>query len=303
MVKPERPIVRYHGGKWRLAPWIISFFPKTHRVYVEPFGGGGSVLLRKERAYAEIYNDLDGEMVNLFRVVRDRGAELVRVLELTPFARQEFDLSYEPSTDPVEIARRTLVRASMGFGSTAVLGGSSGFRVNSNRSHTAPAHDWRNFPGHIPAIIERLRGVVIEHKDALSVMQQHDAVDTLHYCDPPYVHSTRGLRNVHCIKHRYRHEMSDDDHAAFAQAAHDLKGMVVISGYASDLYDRELFADWERFERETHADGARDRTEVVWLNKACAEQLHGSGLFASAGRGFSPVTCHQSPVTAAEATP
>src|SRR5690606_6837914 len=96
-----RPIIRYHGGKWRIAPWIISHFPE-HRVYVEPFGGGGSVLLRKPRSYAEVYNDLDGEIVNLFRVARDCGDELIRSVELTPFARDEFMLAYEETEDPIE---------------------------------------------------------------------------------------------------------------------------------------------------------------------------------------------------------
>ncbi len=125
-----RPLVRYHGGKWRLAPWIVGFIP-AHRVYVEPYGGGGSVLLRKPRSYGEIYNDLDGEIVNLFRVVRDRGEALVRVLELTPFAREEFLDGWHVSDDPVEQARRTLIRAYMGFGSSAVS--SSRLPVKSGR--------------------------------------------------------------------------------------------------------------------------------------------------------------------------
>lgn len=277
-VAPGRPIVRYHGGKWRIAPWIIRFFP-AHRIYTETFGGGGSVLLRKPRCYAEVYNDLSGEMVNVFAVLRDRGAELARLLELTPFAREEFDLSYEPSDDPVELARRTIVRSYMGFGSTAVLGGISGFRASSHRSHTTPAHDWRNLPMHVPALIERLRGVVIENKDALAVMQSHDGVDTLHYCDPPYVHSTRGQRNPYCVKHLYHHEMTDEEHAAFAGSLSSLVGMVVVSGYSSDLYD-ELFAGWESHQAHVAADGGRSRTEVLWLNPACSARLHGAGLFA-----------------------
>jgi len=111
-VAPTRPVLRYHGGKWRLASWIISHFP-PHRVYVEPFGGAASVLLRKPRSYAEVYNDMDGEIVNVFRVLRDpaRARELERVLRLTPFAREEFELSYIRDEDPIEQARRTIVRA------------------------------------------------------------------------------------------------------------------------------------------------------------------------------------------------
>jgi DNA adenine methylase len=267
LTEPTRPIVRYHGGKWRLAPWIISHFPE-HRVYVEPFGGGGSVLLRKARSYGEVYNDLDGEIVNLFRVARDRGGELRRALELTPFARAEFLESYLPSDDPLEQARRTLTRSFMGFGSAAVCGEISGFRANSNRSGTTPAHDWHHFPDCLPAIIDRLRGVVIENKPASEVMAQHDGADTLHYCDPPYVHDTRSRGNRYCKK-GYKHEMTDADHREFAAFVRGLSGMVVVSGYACPLYD-ELFGDWRLVGRKAYADGARERTEALWINAAAA---------------------------------
>lgn len=123
---PRRPVLRYHGGKWRLAPWICAHFP-AHRLYVEPFGGAASVLLRKPRSYGEIYNDLDGEIVNVFRVLRDNGHALRAALELTPFAREEFAESYMPHSDPIEQARRTIVRSFQGFGSAAVCG--EGFRL------------------------------------------------------------------------------------------------------------------------------------------------------------------------------
>lgn len=269
--RPARPVLRYHGGKWKLADWLISLFP-PHRVYVEPFGGGASVLLRKKRSYAEVYNELDGEVVNVFRVLRDSGkaAILRRQLEYTPFAKEEFALSYEPCTDEVEQARRTLVRSFMGFGSAAATGFGTGFRANSNRSGTTPAHDWTNMPKHVEQWTERLRGVVIENKDALEVIAQHDTPDTLFYVDPPYVLSTRKLKNPYCGK-GYRFEMSDDQHRTLAGALHEVQGMVVLSGYASDVYDLELYADWERVEKPAHADGARDRLEVVWLNRAAAQ--------------------------------
>ena len=196
-----RPLVRYHGGKWMLAPWVIAHFPE-HRCYVEPFGGGGSVLLRKPRSYAEVYNDLGGEIVNLFRVARSRGEELARLVELTPFARTEFAESYEPADDELEQARRTLVRSFMGFGSNS-LHQKSGFRANSNRSGTTPAHDWMNYPDALRMTIQRLRGVVIENRDAMACMLHHDSPQTLHYCDPPYVFSTRTD-----AKADYQHEMT-----------------------------------------------------------------------------------------------
>jgi len=254
--KTTRPIVRYHGGKWILAPWIISHFP-PHRCYVEPFGGGGSVLLRKSRSYAEVYNDLDSEIVNLFRVARDFGVELKKKLELTPFSRLEFVDSYQKSEDPIEQARKTIARAFMGFGSNA-HNKKTGFRSNSNRSGTTPAHDWKNYPEAFNAIIERLRGVVIENRKAWDVMMAHDEVTTLHYVDPPYVSATRNAGDD------YRFEMADEDHRELALRLESLKGMVIVSGYPSPLYD-EIFSKWERVEKRALADGARERVEVIWL--------------------------------------
>ncbi len=260
MTEPRRPLLRWHGGKWRLAPWIISHFPE-HRVYVEPFGGAGSVLLRKPRAYAEVWNDLDGEVVNLFRVLRsNRASELVEALRLTPFARDEFDEAYEKVEDPVERSRRLVVRSFMGFGSNGHER-VTGFRSNSNRSGTTPAHDWVNYPDSLALVIERLSGVVIENKDAKAVMKTADGDRTLHYVDPPYVFSTRSD-----LSKDYAHELTDEDHAELLEFLCTLSGTVVLSGYPNDLYDRRL-ADWRRIEKAALADGARKRTEVLWINR------------------------------------
>jgi len=269
--QPKRPLLRWHGGKWILAPWIISHFP-AHKVYVEPFGGAGSVLLRKKPSYAEIYNDLDGEVVNLFRIVRENGARLAESLFATPFARREFTLSYEPSSDPFEQARRTVVRSFMGFGSNS-HNQATGFRANSNRSGTTPAHDWKNYPSCLLAIVDRLRGVTIENRDALDVAAQHDGEETLHYLDPPYVFSARNKGED------YRHEMDDQEHIKMRDRISDLKGYVIVSGYHSSLYD-DLFEGWERIERASLADGARPRREVLWLNHRCAEALDAGPLFS-----------------------
>lgn len=261
----KRPLVRYHGGKWLLAPWIISHFP-AHRVYVEPFGGGGSVLLRKPRSYAEIYNDLDGEIVNVFRMARDFGTDLVRLLELTPFARTEFEQSYEPGDGPLEQARRTIARSFQGFGSAAVCGETSGFRANSNRSGTTPAQDWRNYPSALANIIDRLQGVVIENRDACEVMVAQDGPETVFYIDPPYVHHTRSPKTRGTVTRKaYKHEMTNTDHEALSVTLHGLAGAVVLSGYRCQLYDR-LYGDWQRVDRASHADGARDRVESLWLS-------------------------------------
>ncbi len=263
-VGPARPILRYHGGKWMLAPWIISHFPE-HRTYVEPFGGAASVLLRKPRSYAEVYNDLADGIVNVFQVLRDSPGELERRLRLTPFSRTEFMATYaETPEDPIEWARQVIFRSMAGFGSASVTKGyKTGFRANSSRSGTTPALDWMHYPDNLKDFVERLRGVVIENRDYREVMLQHDSPETLHYCDPPYVHSTRGFGNPQ--DKGYEHEMTDAQHEQFAEVLQDLRGMVIVSGYRCDLYDR-LFACWQRRERVAHADGARDRVEVLWLS-------------------------------------
>jgi len=247
-----------------LAPWIVSLMP-AHRVYVEPFGGGASVLLRKDRSYAEVYNDLDGEIVNVFRVLRDQPQALVRSIELTPFAREEFANSYQPSEDPIEQARRTIARSFMGFGSAAVCGETSGFRANSNRLGTTPAMDWANLPAAIIHAVDRMRGVVIENRDATEVMRAHDSPEALHYVDPPYVHQTRSRGYKSSVK-AYKHEMDDDQHQALAEVLMSLRGAVMVSGYRCDLYD-DLYRGWQRIDRAAHADGARDRIESIWLSR------------------------------------
>ncbi|MBL4836448.1 MAG: DNA adenine methylase [Kordiimonadaceae bacterium] len=269
--KVTRPALRWHGGKWKLAPWIIDQFP-PHRIYTEVYGGAASVLLRKPRCYSVVYNDLDGAVVNFFQVLRNEQTanQLVELLEKTPYSRTDYFAALEPSEDSVEDARRLVVRSYMGFGSNAVNPKVvSGFRSNSNRSGSTPAHDWRNYPLALTKVIKRLRGVVIESRPALQVLKDHDAPDALHYVDPPYVHSTRCSSTTKPSK-GYVHEMTDEDHRELAQVLQQLQGSVVLSGYACDLYDKELFTNWQRIERKAHADGARERVEVLWLNDAAA---------------------------------
>lgn len=274
MATVNRPLMRYYGGKWRLAPWIIEQFP-PHRIYVEPFGGAASVLLRKQRCYSEVYNDLDGEIVNVFRVLRNpaQARELVRQVKLTPYSREEFDGSYIVADDPIEQARRTLFRAAAGFASGAQLSYGTGFRSNVTRPFSTPARDWMGLPVHLEDIIERLRGVIIENAPAVDVMRRYDGPDTLHYVDPPYVYATRNARNA---GDTYRYEMTDDEHRELASVLQCLKGNVILSGYDSKMYG-ELFGDWQRMERSTHADGAKDRTEVLWIKPGAVRQ---PGLFA-----------------------
>ena len=270
---PARPALRWFGGKWILAPWIIQHLP-PHRTYVEPFAGAASVLLRKPRSYAEVYNDLDGDAVALFRVLRDAttGAALERRLRLTPFARDEWQAAYEPCGDDVERAARLVIRSFMGFGSMGHrIDASTGFRANSNRSGTTPAHDWANYPDVIPALIERMRGVCIENRDALACMAQHDGPDTVHYLDPPYLPETRSSGG-------YRHDMTADGHVRLLAELLRFSGMIVLSGYPNPQYDAALYG-WHRIQRQARSDGAQPRTEVLWLNPKAASRVTQRGLF------------------------
>lgn len=141
----------------------------------------------------------------------------------------------------------------------------TGFRANSNRSGTVPAHDWRNYPQHVPTFTARLRGVVIENNAAAEIIKRHDGPSTLFYIDPPYPHESRNMNRGNAA---YAVEMTDEDHERLSQQLHAVRGMVIVSGYACDLYDR-LFHGWARTESHAHADGARKRIEVLWMNDAC----------------------------------
>lgn len=261
-MRPQRPLLRWHGGKYRLATWIISNFP-AHRVYVEPYGGAGSVLLAKPRAYCEVWNDLDDNVFNLFQVMRTNYRALEDALRLTPFSRRELEIACTDHPDPIEKARRLIIRSFMGHGSDSAsdINRATGFRSNSNRSHTTPAHDWVNYERHMHQLADRIRGVILECRDAREVMDQHDAPETLHYLDPPYLERTRKRYGA------YRFEMTDAEHKAMLDHANGLKGKVLISAYEDRLYDVELGErGWFKVTRAAVADGAQKRLEVLWLN-------------------------------------
>lgn len=259
-----RVVLRYHGGKGTLARKIIPHFPK-HRTYVEPFGGAASILLQKPRTYSEVYNDMDGDVVNVFRVMQDpsTAARLRELLMLTPFARDEFQLAYKPASDPIERARRAIVRSFMGFGSSGVNDShKTGFRANSSRSGTTPAHDWMHYPDHVDTFTARLRGVVIENREARDVIAQHDSEETLIYADPPYPHESRKASSPK----NYRHEMTDGDHARLSDRLHlGCRSMVIVSGYRCPLYE-DLYGTWRSVDIAAFADGARPRVEVLWFS-------------------------------------
>ena len=264
--QPARPVLRYHGGKYRQAQRLIALMP-PHRTYCEPFCGAASVLLAKPRSFSEVINDLDGEVVNLFRVLRDPAlkSRLKDALALTPFARDEFEAAYRPARCRVERARRLVVRSFMGFGSASSnVQHVTGFRADSKKSGTTPAHDWAHYPDVLDSFHLRLQGVCIENRDALRVIASHDTVDTLHFVDPPYVLSKRQVRQRNAA---YQHDMTDEDHARLAGVLHGVKGLVLLCGYEGLLYDT-LYKGWERLTYRAFADGAKPRTECVWFNPA-----------------------------------
>lgn len=276
------PALRYHGAKFRLAPWILKFFP-AHKCYVEPFGGAAGVLLQKERSYAEVYNDLDGDVVNFFRVLRDpvTRAQLIEVCALTPYAREEFELAWEPTIEPVERARRIAVRAQMGFGSAGASKGTTGFRIDTKREYGTAQMLWTEYPASIAATGERFANVLIENRPAIEVIAQHDGIETLHFVDPPYVFGTRYKQGGG--RSNYRHEMSDKDHAELLARLLSLGGMVVLSGYETDMY-HDMLAGWQVHttnSRIAAGRGAAIRKEMVWLNPACVDGLSNArgGLF------------------------
>lgn len=255
-------ILKYPGGKWRIAGWIISHFP-AHRVYLEPFFGSGAVFFGKQPAYTETINDIDGDIVNLFRVCRERPGELAELVRLTPFARDEFAACYDRSDDPVEQARRTLVRYQQSFGT------SNSTRRSWKNTQTAGGPRCATMWGHLPDTIltccERLRDTQIEHGDALELIKRYDDKDTLIYIDPPYLKSLR-KSNI------YRHEMDDGAHIELLETIRRSKSKIVISGYDNDLYNRVL-SGWHTNEIETTAQMGLRRVEKIWMNYDILQQI------------------------------
>ena len=246
-----KTLFRYYGGKGHLAPWIVRNLPQ-HQTYVEPFCGAASVLFNKPRSYAEVLNDKDSDIVNLFRVLRENSPliphRLQTALALTPYSAEEYRLAYEYTDDPVERARRFFVRSAMGFfaDSCNLANPCPGFRADVWRKNGIPAHNWARLPDNLDYFIERLRGVVVHNIDAFDIIQKYDRADTLFYIDPPYVASTR----TQASHHRYRHDMDEDGHRALVDACLHLRGMAVVSFYAHPIYDAFSRAGW-RIERRT----------------------------------------------------
>lgn len=252
-----KAVLKYPGAKNRIANWIISQMPK-HNVYVEPYAGSLGVLLNKPRCHIETVNDLHGEVVNFFRVLRDKPDELKRLIELTPYAREEYDLAYETSEDDIEQARRFCVRCWMGFGCGNLY--HNGFKSGQQSSSPNPAKAWSELPIVMTQAAERLKGVQIENLTALELISRYDTSDVFMYIDPPYLHENRK-------NYLYKYEMEDAEHEELLKVLLKHPGKIMISGYDNDLYN-EYLKGWSKALKKTTAECGLSRTEVLWMNYA-----------------------------------
>ena len=257
----------WYGGKFSHLDWLLPLLPDCHH-YCEPFAGSGAVLLNREPAPVETFNDLDGEVVNFFRVLREEKDNLIEAIGLTPFAREEFAIACEitPDLTPLERARRFYVRARQvrtGLAQTASIGRWANCKNTSRAGMSGVISRWLGAVEDLPAVAERLLRVQIENRPAANVIQLYDSPDTLFYCDPPYVHSTRGDSKA------YRFEMNDRQHVELAVVLNSVQGMVALSNYQADILD-ELFPapKWHKtatLPRTTHSTKDK-RVEVLWTN-------------------------------------
>lgn len=262
------PILKYPGAKWRLAPWILRYLP-PHETYLEPYFGSGAVFFLKDPARIETINDMDGEVVNFFRVCREHPDALADALALTPWAREERNRAYSEATvDDTERARQFAVRCWMTFG--AFPHASNGWRHTTGKVRDGGPDNpklWARMPQCVRDAGQRLLQAQIENRPALDVIRLHNGPEVLIYADPPYVHETRSAH------HRaYNHEMNDAEHVELLRALQDHQGMVVLSGYDCPLY-RDLLPEWAMATMRTTAERGAKRTESLWLNPATVAAL------------------------------
>lgn len=257
-----KSLLKYPGSKWRISDWIISFFPE-HKVYLEPYFGSGAVFFNKSPSYIETINDLDGNIVNLFRVCREHPTELAAMLNMTPFSREEFIRCYDVSEDPIEQARRTVVRYHQSFGTS----NSTKNSWRNVQSYGGPrcATMWNDLPDIIVECCSRLKDAQIENTDALSLIQRYNHPDTLIYCDPPYIQSIRK-------KNMYAMEMTDKQHYELLEVIKESSAKVILSGYDSKIYNDELNG-WYTAEKKTTAQMGLHRTEKLWMNFEPSSQI------------------------------
>jgi len=256
----------WYGGKFSHLDWLLPLLPDCHH-YCEPFAGSAAVLLNRPPSPVETYNDLDGEVVNFFRVLRDQSDELIRHIGLTPFSREEFSIACEPYPDDIgdiERARRFFIRARQvrtGLAQTASLGRWANCKNTTRAGMSGVVSRWLGSVEALPGIAERLLRVQIENRPALELIDLYDETGTLFYCDPPYVHDSRGDSKA------YGYELTDAQHETLAEKLRSIKGKAAVSGYRSDLYET-LFNGWTRIDspiKQTHS-VKQPRQESLWIN-------------------------------------
>lgn len=248
-------VLKYPGAKNRLAPWICEHIPE-HDVYLEPFAGSLAVLFNKPRCHIETVNDLCGDVVNFFRVLRNRGDELKEKIMMTPYAREEYTEAYRDSEDELEQARRWAVRCWMGFGCGNLY--KNGYKSGQQKKSPNPAKLWANLPDTLELAQERLQGVQIEHLPAIELIKRYNTPDVFIYADPPYVHGTRK-------NYLYKHEMSNEEHEKLLAVLLEHPGKILLSGYNNDVYNNML-SGWNKIQKETQAEHGLKRIETLWMN-------------------------------------
>ena len=261
-------VIKYPGAKWGVAPWVISHFPE-HRSYLEPFFGSGAVLFTKSRSAIETVNDIDGDVVNLFDWLRKDPARLAHAIRFTPYARDEYDRAWAAQYTETDNFRRAVnfyIRMMMGHG-FRTTGEKVGWKNDvQGREAAYAAKCWAKTPEVIIQAAERLRGVQIENRPAVELIRRFNYQNVLIYADPPYMLGTRQDRK------QYRHEMTDDDHMELLEAIKAHRGPAIISGYDSDLYNREL-KGWYKDGRTSFTQTASKRREILWMNFEPAAQM------------------------------
>src|ERR1035437_9911090 len=264
----HRIVFGWYGGKYSHLDWLLPLLPQCHH-YCEPFAGSAAVLLNREPSPVETYNDIDGEVVNFFRVLRDEPDELIRLIALTPFSREEYHKAIESDSanlSSLEKARYFYVKARQtrtGLAQTASLGRWANCKDTSRAGMSGVVSRWLGGVEALADIANRLLRVQIENRPAIDIIRLYDGPGTLFYCDPPYLHVTRGDSNA------YGFEMDLDQHRAFAKAVRVCKAKVAVSGYDHPLMD-ELFepSRWHKTlgqDRTIHSTKGK-RQEVLWTN-------------------------------------
>lgn len=252
-------ILKYPGSKWSIADWIISFFPEHHS-YLEPFFGSGAVFFNKPRSNIETINDLDGNVVNLFNWIKKDPERLAHEIYYTPYARQVYEEAFAMvAEDSFGKAVNFYIRLNMGHG-FRTTGEKVGWKNDvQGREKAYATQDWCNLPEKILEEAERLRGVQIENRLAVEVMERFNNKKVLVYLDPPYMPETRHGK-------QYRHEMFDkESHGQLLETAKAHKGPVLISGYPSKLYD-DMLQGWYREETTCYSQTCSKKQEIIWMN-------------------------------------